>query len=336
MRGIRFVVRCRDSWFGAGRQGRVGSLAGNGCSGILVAGAINTDLVATIERAPVAGETLNGTGFSIHGGGKAANQAVAAARSGATVSLIGAVGDDDFGRARLNDLVRDGVETTCVHVSRDLPSGVALIFVETGGENRIVCVPGATESVTVEQARSAFQEATPCWLLATNELPHPVLRELFALARANGTQIVFNAAPELSGSADFLESVDVLIVNQIEAGALLGRAGITDPVAVASQLHERGIRTVVLTLGEAGAVLSDGDQVIQVTPPPVTAVDTTGAGDTFAGALVAELSLGSSMHDALVYAVHASALSVTTPGAQTAIPTREGVQARWPDLVRVT
>jgi ribokinase len=303
---------------------------------ILVAGAINTDLVATIERAPSAGETLNGTSFSIHGGGKAANQAVAAARSGGQVTLLGAVGNDDFGRARIADLERDGIAVDWVQVDASLASGVALILVEPGGENRIVCVPGATERVDLDQAIKAFDAVKPSWLLATNELRPEVLDGLFLAARDVGTRIVYNTAPEPSTVASMLGLVDIMIANQVEVMSMLGSTDLPDPATAVRAVFDTGVPCVVLTLGSAGAIIADPDGVESVEPPAVAAVDTTGAGDTFAGSLVASLAAGLSTREALRYAVHASALSVTKQGAQSSIPTRSAVESKWPHLVRTT
>ena len=190
---------------------------------ILVAGAINTDLVASMKRAPCAGETITGTGFGIHGGGKGANQAVAAARSGGDVVLIGATGDDDFGRARRADLDRDQVDTSWVRVSRDVASGVALIFVEEGGENRIAYVPGATLTVPEQHVLEAVHAVRPSFVLATNELPPATTLALLVEARRAGARVVLNATPDPETVAPLLPYVSILIVNEGEACGPPGR-----------------------------------------------------------------------------------------------------------------
>ena len=299
---------------------------------ILVAGAINTDLVAVVDHAPDAGETLNGRSFAIHGGGKAANQAVAIARWGGLVHLVGAVGADDFGAGRVRDLDRDRVGTNWVLRDEQATSGVALIFVETGGENRIVCVPGAALSVTIEHALAAMADIGPSWLLATNELGVDVLAELFQAAHAQGIRVAYNAAPVPETGRELLSLVDILIVNRGEAAALLGQGSLEASRAALAPLHGAGIETIALTLGAEGVFVSAGGRATHVAPPAVEAVDSTGAGDTFCGTLVASLADGESLDVAVTHAVHASALSVTRPGAQSSIPTREDVVAHWPDL----
>lgn len=299
---------------------------------ILAIGAINTDLVATVDRAPVGGETLNGSTFAIHGGGKAANQAVAIARAAGQVALVGAVGDDDFGRARIAELERDGVDTRWVDRTSQLPSGVALIIVERSGENRIVCVPGATDSITVDQALKALDAVRPAWVLATNEVEISVLRTLFAAARQAGARIALNVAPEPEQAASLLDLVDLVIANRGEAACLAGGTEDDGPGLLAARLLERGASRVVITLGAAGALVASVDGTDTIEPPTVDVVDTTGAGDTFCGSLVAERVRGRSWLDSVAYAVHASALSVTRAGAQSAIPTRQDVETRWPSL----
>ncbi len=294
---------------------------------ILVAGAINTDLVATMKRAPEAGETVTGTTFAIHGGGKAANQAVAVARSGGYASLVGAIGDDDFGRDRLSDLDRDGVDTDWVMVHGRDPSGVALILVEDGGENRIAYVPGATLAVPPDHAEAALAALRPAFVLATNELPRDTLKILFTAARKAAIHVAFNATPDPAMARNLIEDVSTLIVNEGEAAILLGRKAIGDLHDAVAALRRLGPETVVLTLGAQGVITGSAEGVEEYRPPPVTVVDTTGAGDTFCGAFVARLTRESKVEDAVRYAVNASALSVTRPGAQPSIPTRDEVLA---------
>ncbi|MGN6484746.1 MAG: PfkB family carbohydrate kinase, partial [Thermomicrobiales bacterium] len=192
---------------------------------VLVGGAINTDLVATVERAPEAGETISGKGFAIFGGGKGANQAVAAARAGAHVALIGAVGEDDFGSARRADLERDGIDLAFVHTTREAASGVALITVEASGENRIAYIPGAVATVTPETAKAAVDAVRPAVVLAPNELTQTTLLELFGSAMDCGAAVIFNAAPDPELARGLLPLVDVLIVNEGEAAAIADLEG---------------------------------------------------------------------------------------------------------------
>ncbi len=295
---------------------------------ILVAGAINTDLVATVVRAPAAGETVTGTGFAIHGGGKGANQAVAAARSGGDVLLTGAVGDDEFGRDRLAELARDGVGTSWVMVRERETSGVALILVECDGENRIAYVPGATALAPPLHVVSALEAVQPAFVLATNELPAESLSALFVAARRAQATVVYNATPDPERARDLVREVSILIVNQSEAAALLDADAAGTVEGTVAALLDLGPETVILTAGAKGACAGMSDAIQWHRPPSVDVVDTTGAGDTFCGAMVCELARGASLEDAVRYGVIASALSVTRPGAQSSIPTRTDIE-QW-------
>lgn len=295
---------------------------------ILVAGAINTDLVATVTRVPAAGETVTGTGFSIHGGGKGANQAVAVARSGGDTCLVGAVGVDQFGRDRTNGLRADGIDISWVMVNEHQPSGVALILVEDGGENRIAYVPGATLTVPPAYMKTVFSEIQPLFVLATNELPHSVLSVLFTAARNAGATVVFNATPDPEKARDLIRDVSILIVNSGEAAVLLDMEDIVDTEDAVASLLKLGPGTVILTLGPDGACFGTGNEVAWHRPPGVVVVDTTGAGDTFCGAFVAEMARGASIEEAVRYGVVASALAVTRMGAQPSIPTRDEILRR--------
>jgi ribokinase len=288
---------------------------------ILVAGAINTDLVATVDRAPEAGETITGRSFAIYSGGKGANQAVAAARSGARVSMLGGVGNDDFGAARRADLTRDDIDDTWIATVAGAPSGVALITVETSGENRIAYVPGATLEVSPDHCVQALNTVQPDLILAANELSPACHRQLFRTAKERGVWVVFNAAPDPHQARDILSLIDVLIVNRGEAAAMAGiEPGDNRPAYLVDRLRDAGAREVVITLGAEGACgWTDGRHFMQPAPV-VEAVDTTGAGDAFCGAVAARLLAGDSLVEAVRYGVVAGALSATRPGAQSSIP----------------
>ncbi|MCC6312442.1 MAG: ribokinase [Thermomicrobiales bacterium] len=296
---------------------------------VLAAGAINTDLVARVERAPAAGETVTGSSFDVFGGGKGANQAVAAARSGAATAMLGAVGDDDFGRHRLSDLLVDDIDVTFVDVTDAARSGVTLITVEEAtGENRIAYVPGATLTVGPEQARAAVAALNPSVVLATLELPEATRAALFVEARARRARVVLNATPEAAGAQRHLPQIDVLIVNEVEAGEMLGRhVGPNDAVAAARALQALGPEAVVITLGAAGAVVLSEGEPVRLPAPPVRVVDTTGAGDAFCGAFAARLAAGTNPITAARAGVIAGSLAATRAGAQPSMPTREEIDA---------
>ncbi len=296
---------------------------------VLVGGAINTDLVATTPRAPDRGETVSGTGFAIYGGGKGANQAVAVARSGAQVAIVGGVGDDTFGRDRLADLNAERIGTGTVQTVVGQPSGVALITIERGGDNRIVYVPGATLALDPELVASGIGEEPIAVLLLTLELAPEVVDQLVERARRDGATVILNATPEPEGAARLLDRIDVLVVNESEALALRGddlAAGDDEWERIGRDLVAQGPTAVVLTIGADGAVLVTREQASRIPAIPVDVVDTTGAGDTLCGALSASLARGQSLEEAVRHGVVAGSLACTRHGAQPSIPTLAQIQ----------
>lgn len=294
---------------------------------ILVAGAINTDLVAMVERAPRAGETVTGQGFGMHGGGKGANEAVAVARSSVSVALLSAVGEDAFGCERLAGLQADGISTAWIKTVPDRASGVALITVEAEGENRIAYIPGATLMVTAEDAIASLETVRPKILLAPNELPPETLLALVTRARVLGVRVILNAAPDPIDAIPLLPFVDILVVNWGEAEDMSGNPSEDHSVRqVAASLRRLGPSQLIITLGEEGAIGVDEGKVFTVRCPMVDAIDTTGAGDTFSGALAASLARDCPFRQAVEYAA-AAAISVTRAGAQSSIPTRDEIDA---------
>lgn len=290
-------------------------------SGVLVAGSINTDLVARVRVAPAAGETVTGQGFAVFGGGKGANQAVAASRSGAITTMLGAVGEDDFGQQRLADLQADHIDVSHVARLASASSGVALIVVEESGQNRISYVPGATLGVTPEMAVDAAETVAPSLILATLELPPESLRALFEVARRRGATVMVNASPEPASGRAAMGFADILVVNETEAAGLLGeRDVVTDWAGAARRLLDHGPSSVVITLGAEGALVAQGNTVHHLPAPKVNVVDTTGAGDAFSGAMAAAIARGGSIIEAARTGVAAGALSVMRAGAQPSIP----------------
>lgn len=303
-------------------------------AGVLVAGAINTDLVARVRRAPEAGETVTGSSFDVFGGGKGANQALAAARSGARTTMLGALGEDDFGRQRIADLRADGVDVECVPLRPDAPSGVALIVVEEdSGENRISYVPGATLTINPDQAVAAFDHAHPAIVLTTLELPNDALAALYAKAREAGASVIVNATPEPSTGRELLPLAGVLIVNETEALELLDEQSADDWTAVATRLKALGPTSVIVTIGADGAVADLDGVLIHVPAPAVTVVDTTGAGDAFCGAFAARLSEGADAVTAVKAGVAAGSLAASVAGAQRSMPKRADVDAMMTTMV---
>ena len=292
---------------------------------IVVAGAINTDLVATVAHAPEAGETVTGDAFAVFGGGKAANQAVAASRAGESAAVVGAVGDDAFGADRLRDLVADTIDVGAVAKIPGMASGVALITVERAGENRIAYVPSPTLKVTGEQIADALRRHRPAVYLQPNEVPIDAAAVAFRTTQELGATTILNAAPDPETVGPLLSDVDYLIANEGEAFAILGKRDSLEAAARVLAV-EHGLR-VVLTAGAAGAYCADAGETFHVPAPRVDVVDTTGAGDTFCGALAACIARGLVFREAVTWAVHAGALAATVAGAQPSIPHREAVDA---------
>lgn len=294
---------------------------------VVVLGSSNTDLVVRVERIPSEGETVLGSDLFRAAGGKGANQAVAAARLGAEVRFVGAVGGDEFGRQALAGLRAEGIDTDLVRVLGGVPSGVALITVDAAGRNAIAVAPGANSSVSAQDARSAVA-ALPegSVLLAQLEVPIEVVREGLHAARAGRHRTVLNPAPVPPGGLppELLALVDVLTPNEHEAAALVGRDAA--PEELARELLERGTGAVVITLGEQGALVATREEQERLPVHRVDAIDTTAAGDAFSGGLVAALAEGRTLPDAARFASAVAALSVTKRGAQPSMPSRAEVE----------
>ncbi len=294
---------------------------------IVAIGMSNTDLVCSTPKLPRAGETVAGTSFDTYAGGKGANQAVAAARSGAAVAFIGAVGDDAYGTDRLVDLQREGIDTNGVQQLAGVNSGIALIVVSDAGENQIVTVAGANAKVDPASATSALGSKAFDLVMLTWELEPSTSMSLLG-SISDEIPIVLNTAPFHDSVRDvFPDDRVILIANEVEAGQLLGRDVDGDSALDAAQeILELGCRAVVITLGAAGAVGVDNQGPVTVRPPEVTVVDTTGAGDTFCGVFATLFAEGASFEDAITAGVHAGSLATTQRGAQPSIPSREAIE----------
>ncbi|MEX1159192.1 MAG: ribokinase [Thermomicrobiales bacterium] len=294
---------------------------------VLVIGSSNTDLVCRSPRIPAPGETITGRSFAMFAGGKGANQAVAAARAGAEVAFVGACGEDEFGIARRADLVAEGISVDRMRVVPGVSSGVALIVVDDRGENQIVYVPGANGQIDVEDAAAALADLDYQVVSMTFEIPFAIVAHAVR-HRRDGALVVLNAAPYDDRLIDLLPDIDVLVCNEIEAAAVLGRA-VVDATAVqdAVALRERGPKSVVLTLGGAGAVAADRSGAWRTPAPAVDVIDTTGAGDAFCGALSAWLADGRPLREAVRAGVAAGSLAVTREGAQPSSPMHDAISA---------
>ena len=277
---------------------------------VVVVGSLNLDLVAHCERLPGPGETVGGTTFAEYAGGKGLNQAVAAARSGARVALIGAIGTDAAGE-RLRAIVRaEGIDDSRVVSSPDQPTGRAMINVDGAGENSIVVIPGANARVEIPDIPDAAV------ILAQLEIDCAAVETAFSNARSRGMLTVLNPAPVVDVPADLLRLCDVVVPNEHEIELLGG----------SSAVLATGVHDLVITRGSAGADHHGADgSVTHVDAFAVEAVDTTGAGDAFCGALSARLAIGASMADALRWATAAGALSTMQVGAVPSQPHHDDI-----------
>ncbi|MER5761027.1 ribokinase [Streptomyces sp. NPDC002082] len=290
---------------------------------IAVLGSTNMDLVAYVAKAPRLGETVTGRAFRTVPGGKGANQAVAAARSGGEVVMIGAVGADEFGVRLRSALAGAGVETAALRTVEGA-SGTAHITVDDEGGNSIIVIPGANALVTSLEPGDAARIGAADSLLLQLELPLEAVLAGALAARAHGVRTILTPAPAQPLPAELLAATDLLVPNEHEAAAL---TGLTDVHLAAAALLQ-DVPEVVVTLGAAGVLYAArGREPLAVPAPPVRAVDTTAAGDTFVGALAVALGEGRPMPEALRWASAAAALSVQRPGAQDSMPTRAEVVA---------
>ena len=297
---------------------------------IAVLGSYNTDLIVSLERLPRPGETILGGRFQIAGGGKGANQAVAAARAGGQIRFIARIGRDSFGDRAIAALRKEGIEVS--HVSRDArsPSGVALILVGQEGENSIAVASGANARLTVSHVRAARQAIeTAEILLLQLETPLASIEAAARLAARCGTRVILNPAPACPLPDDLLRQVSILTPNESEAEMLTGirQKSIATAERAALKLRRRGVQTVIVTLGARGALVASAAGTAFVRGFVVKAVDTTAAGDTFNGALAVALMEGQPLETAVQFANAAAALSVTRRGAQTSAPARKAINA---------
>jgi ribokinase len=297
---------------------------------VLVLGSLNADLVVRVERRPRGGETVLGSDLAVNPGGKGANQAVAAARLGGDVAMVGCVGHDSYGALLLDSLRSSGVDAKGVTVASARATGVALITVTPDGENSIVVAPGANGLVTPERVDELDLESAAI-ALAQLELPVQAVSRLAECAGAAGVRFVLNHAPIVDLPWEAVAVADPLVVNEHELAALAGMpggsvTGVGQAAQAARTLVRRGCTSVVVTLGGSGAGVLDTGGWVHVPAPSVPVVDTTAAGDAFVGALVVELAAGRGLEEATRFAVRAGSLAVQRVGAQGSLPTREEVE----------
>lgn len=296
---------------------------------IVVFGSLNMDLMVRVARAPRSGETLQGLSFLTNPGGKGANQAVACARQGASVAMVGCVGNDGFGVDLRKALASDGISVDNVRSAGD-STGVAVVMVDDEGENRITLIPGAND-LLVADGEAFGPASTGQFLLLQFEVPMAENVKAAKAMRARGAVVVLNPAPVRKLPEELWALVDVMVMNEIEAAELAGLP-VADPAGAAKAafaIRKRGPSTAIVTLGSQGVVVADESGCRHFAALPVKTVDTTAAGDTFIGAMCAARAAGVSMDSAVKRAIQAATICVTRQGAQASIPWKhelEGVQ----------
>lgn len=299
---------------------------------IAVIGSANTDLITFADVFPRPGETLFGQNFDLGFGGKGANQAVAARLSGAEVLMVAKVGQDLFGEATIKNFASLGIDTTHVKIVADAPTGVAPIFVEPNGQNRIIVVKGANDKLTpadVDAAAADLRRVNT--IILQFEIPLATIYHTVRFARAHNIRCIVNPAPAVPSSLADLTGADYFIPNETEAELITGLPVQTleQAATCAAALVQKGFRRVLLTLGARGALLADSTGHVHVPPFAVTPVDTTGAGDAFIGSLSVFLAEGIPERDAVARASLYAALSTTRVGTQKSFPRRAELEAEW-------
>jgi ribokinase len=296
---------------------------------ITVVGSINVDLVINSDRIQLPGETIKGSGFQVISGGKGANQAVAAARQGMATSFIGCIGDDDFGESQKENLIEENVNINYLSKVDNESTGVAVIVVETSGDNRIILSPGANDRLTPELVEAAEDAITRSKILICQlETPLPAVKKALEIARKNETITVLNPAPAVPLDSSILSLVDYLIPNETEAAILSGVevVDVESAKEAAKVLAAKCSGTIIITMGEHGVLTATDGKMEYTEAFPVKAIDTTAAGDTFIGTLASFISEADDLETSVTKAMCAAAISVTKIGAQTSIPNRKDFQ----------
>lgn len=312
---------------------------------LMVLGSVNADHVLQVPSFPRPGETLMGRNYQVIPGGKGANQAVAAARLGADIGFIACVGSDSFGHNIIEQFKQDGMNTECVHIMPNTPTGIAMIQVSDEGENSICLSPEANNHLSAELVSHHRENIQACdYLLLQLETPLAGIEAAVQLAKLHQTdhdqaldiKVILNPAPAKVLPDALLAHIDIITPNETEAEMLTGIKVIDETSAqlAANQLHNKGIEVVMITLGVKGVWLSQHSNGELIQGFRVKAVDTTAAGDTFNGAVVTGLMEGMAIKQAIVFAHAAAALSVTRFGAQTSIPTRQETDAFLASQIR--
>ena len=307
---------------------------------VLIIGSSNMDLNIYLDRLPKPGETVTGGTFKQSLGGKGANQAVASVRAGAKTMFIGKIGKDAFGDQMIFNLLKEGIETSCVIIDSKNPSGVAFIVIDSNGENMISVAPGANAKLAPEEIRSNSDIIKNAKVIVVQmELPMETIEEIYAIASKGNVIKILNPAPLKPISTELLKKIDIIIPNEGELYRLyellenkptinVGKDGI---IEISKKLYDLGVKTIITTLGSKGCVIYEGanDEVTETPAFKVKAVDTVGAGDCFNGVLACKLCKGNSIKNAVKYATVAASIKVTRKGAQEGIPFQNEIEDKY-------
>jgi ribokinase len=296
-------------------------------SNILVIGSSNTDLIAKVDRFPVAGETVEGKFFLQAMGGKGANQALAAHRLGGSVKFVTCLGNDANGKNTMKYYKQEGLDVSAVLIVKNMPTGTAMILVNKEGENVIVITPGANQELSPVYIEKIEDEiATARMVVLQMEIPIETVTKVCEIASKYQTEVLLNVAPARAVDASLLRMVDIVVVNETEIEKISGmRIETAGEEAVIDSILSMGANTVILTLGRNGCIVKNNSVLQHIPAFQVDAVDTTAAGDTFCGALAAQLGKGTDLVEAVRFATASSAICVTRMGAQPSIPSEAEV-----------
>lgn len=299
---------------------------------ILVVGSLNMDMIVQMERLPIEGETVLGGHLQYIPGGKGANQACAAASLGGDVTMLGCVGHDEFGQIQLEGLKKRNVKTKFLRTVESNNTGTAIIYLNDSGNNCIVVVQGANLQCDIDYLKGQEQKITECdILLVQMEIPYESIYYVIEKARKEGKTVILNPAPAPDMIPDeILSKIDFLTPNETELMKLTGTRAvkIEEIRESAEELLKKGVKNVIVTLGERGALFVNGEKCELYPTDKVEVVDTTAAGDCFNGALATALAEGRTVGEAIVFANKASSIAVTREGAQTSIPAREEINEK--------
>ena len=290
---------------------------------ILVIGSINMDLIINVDKMPKKGQTILGENFNQIPGGKGANQAVAVARLGGNVAMIGKVGQDNLGNKLIQSMNNDGVDTSFIKSEKDIPTGVALITVDRSGENSIVVAPGANyeiEKKDIDKAKKLIEYSKI--VITQLEIPIEIVKYTLSKAKENGKYTILNPAPAQVLDRDIIKNIDLLTPNETELEILSGISirNEEDIRKAAQKLIDLGIKELIITLGDSGCIYVNKNTFKKYDAYKVVPVDTTGAGDSFNAAIAVGLSHEKDINEIIDFALKVGALAVTKEGAQSSLP----------------